>query len=162
MDPSVRVDPIYLTGWNGITFDVGGFSNITLGDAGAEYLRGQGADVSFHAAGSSGWGLMSNSATEAMQGGGYWTIGVDRDQYIEMDVVAGNMGWEPEAVDEMKNWLLTSVVKRVDLGVHEAVRQFLETGTVEEITVAISNDGVANTTSSGHIDPFSQEIDRAI
>jgi hypothetical protein len=62
----------------------------------------------------------------------------------------------------MKNWLLTSVVKRVDLGVHEAVRQFLETGTVEEIMVAISNDGVACTTSSGHIDPFSQKIDRAI
>jgi hypothetical protein len=92
VDPSVRVDPIYLTGWNGITFDVDGFCNIILGDAGAEYLRGQGADVIFHAAGSSGWGLMNNSATEAMQGGGYWTIGVDRDQYIEMDVVAGNMG----------------------------------------------------------------------
>ncbi len=162
VDSTVEVDQVYLTGWNGITFDVGGFSNITLGEAAADYLRGQGADVIFHAAGFSGWGLMNNSAIEAMGGGGYWTIGVDKDQYVEMDVVAGNMQWDPEAAAEMKNWLLTSVVKRLDLGIREAARQFVESGTVEEITIAIANDGVAYTTSGGHVDPFSHEIDLAI
>jgi basic membrane protein A len=64
----------------------------------------QGADVLYHAAGASGHGVF-----EAARESHVWAIGVDADQY-----------------DEMPGTVLTSMVKRGDVAVFEAIRAVVE------------------------------------
>lgn len=64
----------------------------------------QGADVLYHAAGATGHGVL-----EAARESRVWAIGVDADQY-----------------DEMPGTVLTSMVKRADVAVFEAIRAVAE------------------------------------
>jgi basic membrane protein A len=64
----------------------------------------RGADVLYHAAGASGHGVF-----EAAREGRVWAIGVDADQY-----------------DEMPGTVLTSMVKRGDVAVFDAIRAVVE------------------------------------
>jgi basic membrane protein A and related proteins len=64
----------------------------------------RGADVLYHAAGASGHGVF-----EAAREGRVWAIGVDADQY-----------------DEMPGTVLTSMVKRGDVAVFDAIRAAVE------------------------------------
>jgi basic membrane protein A len=64
----------------------------------------EGADVLYHAAGASGHGVF-----EAAKENRVWAIGVDADQY-----------------DEMPGTVLTSMVKRGDVAVFEAIRDVVE------------------------------------
>jgi basic membrane protein A len=64
----------------------------------------QGSDVLYHAAGASGHGVF-----EAARESHVWAIGVDADQY-----------------DEMPGTVLTSMVKRGDVAVFEAIRAVVE------------------------------------
>jgi basic membrane protein A len=64
----------------------------------------RGADVIYHAAGASGHGVF-----EAAREGRVWAIGVDADQY-----------------DEMPGTVLTSMVKRGDVAVFDAIRAVVE------------------------------------
>jgi basic membrane protein A and related proteins len=103
-----------------------------------ELARGQiaaGADVIYHAAGGSGGGLF-NAANEAVDGGNtVWAIGVDSDQYLT-------------AEEEVRDVILTSMLKRVDVAVFGAIEAFvngeLEAGVQ---TFDLSNDGVGYSTS---------------
>jgi basic membrane protein A and related proteins len=103
-----------------------------------ELARGQisaGADVIYHAAGGSGGGLF-NAAKEAVDGGAtVWAIGVDSDQYVT-------------AEEEVRDVILTSMLKRVDVAVFGAIEAFvngeLEAGVQ---TFDLSNDGVGYSTS---------------
>lgn len=78
-----------------------------------------GADVIFHASGSTGHGVF-----EASREGGVRAIGVDADQY-----------------DEMPGVVVTSMVKRVDVAVFEAIRSAVDgtfTGGVRRLGLAES------------------------
>jgi basic membrane protein A len=80
------------------------FSDPVKGKTLAESMFGQGADVVFHAAGSTG-----NGVIEAARERGKLAIGVDANQ---------------DAME--RGYVLTSMIKRVDVAVHEIIREVLE------------------------------------
>ena len=84
------------------------FVNPTAGEELSASMYDDGADVVYHAAGQSGLGLFK-AAVEADQ----LAIGVDADQYLT-------------ASPEEQPLILTSMLKRVDTAVYEAIRQAVE------------------------------------
>ena len=96
--PTCRVNAAYA----GTTPEA--FKDPAKGEAIATSQISAGADVVFHAAGSTGLGVFE--AARDMQA---WAIGVDADQY-----------------DEMPTVMLTSMVKRVDVVVYDAVQQVVQ------------------------------------
>src|SRR6266849_2496512 len=87
----------------------GSFDNVTVGKRVAQELLSKGVDVIFHAAGSGGLGAIMAVKEGSDSGRHLYAIGVDSDQ------------WQlaPNAV-------LTSMIKRVDLVVYQAVRDWVE------------------------------------
>ncbi|MGH2821222.1 MAG: BMP family lipoprotein [Actinomycetota bacterium] len=81
------------------------FNDPTKGEALSDKMYDAGADVVYHAAGASGAGLFKASA-EAQQ----YSIGVDSDQSLT-------------ASAEQRRWILTSMLKRVDVAVHDTIEQ---------------------------------------
>jgi DNA-binding SARP family transcriptional activator/basic membrane lipoprotein Med (substrate-binding protein (PBP1-ABC) superfamily) len=152
VDDSVEVDAIYLTS----DFDFSGFISKTMGSAASEYLMSRGSDVIFHAAGHSGWGMFESLTRHETD---IWGIGVDVDQYQQIEVLGF---FNEEEVDLIRGRMLTSVVKRLDLGIAEAIDQFASTGDVGHVFVSIATGGVQHTTTGGHITPWSAELDAAI
>ncbi len=84
------------------------------GASAAEQFMGEGADVIFGAGGPTGSGGIKRAAEE-----GIWVIGVDQDEYF----TTFGSGTTPGA-----DKLISSAVKRVDLGVYDQIFGFL-TGT---------------------------------
>jgi basic membrane protein A len=70
----------------------------------------QGADIIYHASGSTGLGVF-----EAARQSGKLAIGVDADQYAEMPCVKQSSGVEC--------FILTSMVKRIDVALFDAVKR---------------------------------------
>jgi basic membrane protein A len=87
----------------------GSFDNVSAGKQVGQDLVTKGADIVYHAAGSDGLGVIQAVKEARAAGKPVYVIGVDSDQ----SHVA------PEAV-------LTSMIKRVDLGVYEAVRDLTQ------------------------------------
>ncbi|ATB43514.1 ABC transporter [Cystobacter fuscus] len=87
----------------------GSFDNVSAGKQVAQDLVSKGADVIFHAAGSDGLGVIQSVKEARAAKKNVFVIGVDSDQ-------------SPLAPEAM----LTSMVKRVDLAVYEAVRDLRE------------------------------------
>ncbi|MCF6460935.1 BMP family lipoprotein [Clostridium sp. Cult3] len=80
------------------------FSDVSKGKAIATQMYQQGADIIFHASGDTG-----NGVIEAAKEQDKWAIGVDRDQnYLAPDNV------------------LTSAMKRVDVGVYNVVKELVD------------------------------------
>jgi basic membrane protein A len=96
----------------------------------------QGADVVYHAAGGSGAGLFEAAAERSESSGSkVWAIGVDSDQYLT-------------AAPEVQEYILTSMLKRVDVAVYEITKAqqdgaFGPGNTVYDLSV----DGVGYSTS---------------
>ncbi|MCB0968550.1 MAG: BMP family ABC transporter substrate-binding protein, partial [Ilumatobacter sp.] len=96
----------------------------------------QGADVVYHAAGGSGAGLFEAAAERSESSGAkVWAIGVDSDQYLT-------------AAPEVQEYILTSMLKRVDVAVFEITKaqqdgMFAAGNTVYDLSV----DGVGYSTS---------------
>ena len=73
-------------------------------------MYGQNADVVYHAAGGSGAGLFEAAAEQSESSGSkVWAIGVDSDQY-------------QTAAPEVQEFILTSMLKRVDNAVYEITK----------------------------------------
>jgi basic membrane protein A and related proteins len=87
----------------------GSFDNVAAGKQVGQDLVTKGADIVYHAAGSDGLGVIQAVKEARAAGKPVFVIGVDSDQ----------SHLAPEAV-------LTSMLKRVDLGVYEAVRDLAE------------------------------------
>ena len=126
-DPNASVDVKYIS-------QAPDFSGFNAPDRGKEIALGQygaGADVIYHAAGGSGGGLFS-AATEL---GDVWAIGVDSDQYLT-------------AGETVRDRILTSMLKEVDVAVFEAIKSFVE-GDLEAGVrrFDLANDGVGYSTS---------------
>lgn len=77
----------------------GSFSDASKGQAIANTMYSNGADIIYHAAGATGNGVFTEAKNRKKNGQKVWVIGVDRDQYDQ---------GMPE------NVTLTSMVKRVD------------------------------------------------
>jgi basic membrane protein A and related proteins len=141
-NPKIKVDVQYLSHGS----DTSGFASPDKGQAAAQGMLDNGADVIYSAAGSSGSG-----AIEAVNGvKGAWAIGVDSDQY------------EQASLAKYKDSILTSVVKNVDVGVYDLVKSVHDkaplTGTQ---TYSLAKGGVGLATSGGFIADIQPKIDAA-
>lgn len=107
-----------------------------------------GADVIYHAAGASGSGLFE-AARETSEGGDskVWAIGVDSDQY-------------ETAPDELQDYILTSMLKQVDVAVYETVAAQAD-GSFESgyRTFDLESGGVDYSTSGGFVDDIADQLD---
>ncbi|GAA4237065.1 BMP family ABC transporter substrate-binding protein [Actinomadura meridiana] len=120
-----------------------GFKDTGLGIEAAKGKLDQDADVIFHAAGGAGIGVIKTVGQA-----GKWAIGVDSDQYNQ------------PAVAGVKEQILTSMVKHVDLAVYDFVESVAK-GTFKAGTTKynLQNDGVGYATSGGKIDDIKARLD---
>lgn len=119
------------TGYAGTTPEA--FKDPAKGEALAASQISRGADVVFHASGTTGLGVF-----EAAHDMGAWAIGVDADQH-----------------DEMPGVVLTSMVKRVDVVVYDVVKQIVD----ERFAGGLHSFGLAeNGISYVHEGPHAEAI----
>ncbi len=144
INPDIEVLVQYLTE----PPDFSGFGDPAKGKEAGLAMYEQGADIVYHAAGGSGGGLFE-AAKETSESGGekVWAIGVDSDQYNT-------------AGDEVKDYILTSMLKRVDVAVYKTITNFVESGQQSGVAVFdLGADGVAYSTSGGFVDDIAAELD---
>lgn len=105
----------------------GAFDKPDLGKAAASQLYGQGADIVFHAAGSTGDGVFNEAKDRKSKGESVWVIGVDKDQSVTFG----------------KDITLTSMVKKVDEAVYRVSKDVIEGNFKAGITwLGLAEDGV--------------------
>ncbi len=107
-----------------------------------------GADVVYHAAGGSGAGLFeaAKAASDA-KGTKVWAIGVDSDQYNTSDAA-------------VKDYILTSMIKRVDVAVFEIIKAAMDANVTGGATrYDLSVDGVGYSKSGGFVDDIADQLD---
>ncbi|MFZ0531157.1 MAG: BMP family ABC transporter substrate-binding protein [Propionicimonas sp.] len=136
--PDIKIDVKYLTQ----PPDFSGFSSVDKGKAAAEGMYQNGADIVYHAAGGSGGGVFT-----AAKAAGKWAIGVDSDQ-------------AKTAAEDVRDIILTSMIKRVDVGVYTFIKSihdntFKAGNTVFDLKV----DGVGYSTTGGHIDDITTKLE---
>src|SRR5207247_1067833 len=106
INASIMIDHTYLTQ----PPDFSGFNSPDKAQVAAQAMYQAGADVVYHAAGGSGAGLFSAAATFSTQNNtNVWAIGVDSDQY-------------QTASAEEKPYILTSMLKKVDVAVYDKIK----------------------------------------
>ncbi|MCB0976696.1 MAG: BMP family ABC transporter substrate-binding protein [Acidimicrobiales bacterium] len=143
VNPDIKVQVKYISTGD----DFSGFSNPSKGKTIAEGLYDAGADVVYHASGGSGTGVFKAAATRDRL-----VIGVDSNQYLT------------STADEQK-CILTSMLKRVDVGVYGTILDYVKGAKLGGIKVYdLSNDGIGYATQGGQIkdsaqlDELKQEI----
>ena len=144
INPDIQIDVKYISQ----PPDFSGFADPADGKEIAAGMYGDGADVVYHAAGGSGAGLFT-AAKEASQSSGQqvWAIGVDSDQYLT-------------APDDEKPYILTSMLKRVDVAVYETIKAYVNDdfkGGYQ--TFDLAADGVGYATSGGFVDDIKDQLD---
>jgi basic membrane protein A len=142
--PDVEVDVKYISQ----PPDFSGFADPAKGKEIALGMYSGGADVVYHAAGGSGAGLFEAAKeTSDSKGTKVWAIGVDSDQHQTA----------PEAV---RPFILTSMIKRVDVAVYETVKAFVEGDFAGGYrTFGLADDGVGYSTSGGAIDDIAEQLE---
>jgi len=144
INPDIEVLVTYLTEFP----DFAGFNDPAAGKEAALAMYEDGADVVYHAAGGSGAGLFE-AARETSEASGtkVWAIGVDSDQY-------------ETAGAEVQQYILTSMLKRVDVAVFATINNFV-TGADQSGVVLfdLSADGVGFSTSGGFVDDIKGQLD---
>jgi basic membrane protein A and related proteins len=140
IDPNIEIQIQYLSQDD----PVKGFENPAGGQTAGTGMYDNGADIVYHAAGKSGLGLFD---AVAAAGEGNWAIGVDSDQYLTADAA-------------QKPHILTSMLKRVDVGVFEYVEAYANgeppTGFV---VYDLESGGVDYATSGGFVDDITGQLD---
>jgi basic membrane protein A len=136
VNPDIEVDVKYISQ----PPDFGGFNDPASGKEIATGQFSEGADVIYAAAGGSGGGLFEAARETSTADVKHWAIGVDSDQY--------------ELVDEpLKEFILTSMLKKVDVAVYETIKAVVEGEEVggKETIFDLSSDGVGYSTSGDHL-----------
>lgn len=138
VDPSIKIDSKYLTQ----PPDFSGFGDVAKGKAAAEGMYQSGADVVYHAAGGSGGGVFT-----AAKAAGKWAIGVDSDQALT-------------APEDVRDVILTSMIKRVDVGVYTFIKS-VHDGSFKGGTTLfdLKADGVGYSTTGGHVDAIKDKLE---
>lgn len=158
---SATVDAKYVTEFP----DFSGFNDPAKAKVIANGMIDAGTDVIYAAAGGSGKGLFEAAVDAAAMGKKVWTIGVDSDQYLTA------------SADEKKN-MLTSMLKRVDVAVFDAIESFIKgkklsavvgqvydndgklVGDAKGRRYNLKNDGVGLSASGGYLKKL--KIDAAV
>jgi len=142
VNPDIEIDISYITQ----APDFSGFNDPARGKEIAASMYQGGADVVYHAAGGSGGGLFE-AASEAGEPGEVWAIGVDSDQYLTVGA-------------PLNEYILTSMLKRVDVAVFETIKAFTEGDSAGGVSVFdLSVDGVGYATSGGFVDDIADQLD---
>jgi basic membrane protein A len=144
IDPDIRIDVKYISQ----PPDFSGFNDPAKAKEIAASMYQAGADVIYHAAGGSGLGMFQAAKEHAEATGSHvWGIGVDSDQYLTV----------PE---ELQPYVLTSMLKRVDVAVYESIKAVVE-GTFQGgyITFDLARDGVGYSTSGGFVDDIVPQLE---
>jgi basic membrane protein A len=116
--------------------DFSGFNDPAKGKEIATGQYAAGADVIYAAAGGSGGGLFEAAKETSTATAKHWAIGVDSDQYNLVDA-------------SLKPFILTSMLKKVDVAVYQTVKALTEGETVggKETIFDLKSDGVGYSTS---------------
>ncbi|MEM9200109.1 MAG: BMP family ABC transporter substrate-binding protein [Actinomycetota bacterium] len=149
VDPSIEVVAEYIT--DAPDFD--GFNQPDRAQVIATTMYEDGADVIYHAAGGAGNGMFQAAKDYSEDTGTkVWGIGVDSDQYNTIG-----------AVDEsLQEYVLTSMLKRVDVAVFEILKTQEEGGfTAGETRYDLSVDGVGYSTTGGYVDDIVDQLEEA-
>ena len=128
--------------------DFSGFNDPVKGKEIALAQYEAGADIIYHAAGGTGAGLFE-AAKEVSESTGskVWAIGVDADQYQTVS-------------DELKPYILTSMLKRVDNAVYLTIKAIVDGTFAGGVTVFdLSVDGVGYSTSGGYVDDIVDQLE---
>lgn len=144
INPDIEILVQYLTE----APDFSGFNDPAKGKEAALAMFEQGADIVYHAAGGSGGGLFeaAKEVTET-SGSKVWAIGVDSDQYLT-------------AGEDVQEYILTSMLKRVDVSVYSTITNFLgEDNQPGVVVFDLAADGVGYSTSGGFVDDIQAELD---
>lgn len=113
----------------------------------ANQMYSNGADVVYHAAGGSGAGLFQAAAETSADGDKVWAIGVDSDQYNTADA-------------SVQEFILTSMLKRVDVAIYEIISAGIsDTKTAGPTVYDLSVDGVGYSTAGGFVDDYVDQLD---
>jgi basic membrane lipoprotein Med (substrate-binding protein (PBP1-ABC) superfamily) len=136
IDPTIEILAEYLS------LDPSGFIRDDLAREAATRMYQRGADVVLHAAGAAGAGvfLAAREQSDALNRH-LWAIGADADQYFDVPVAE-------------RAHVLTSTIKRFDVGVYEMVRDYLDGGldpVRKELTLA--DGAVGYSTTGDHLPP---------
>jgi basic membrane protein A len=138
VNPNITIQVKYLTE----PPDFSGFGDPAKGKVAAEGMFQNGADVVYHAAGGSGGGVF-----EAAKAAGGLAIGVDSDQYLTADA-------------SVKDVIITSMLKRVDVAVYEAIKASVEGSPLTGVqTFDLSKDGVGYSDSNPEVSAFTAKAD---
>jgi basic membrane protein A len=144
IDPDIQIEVAYLTQPPDFT----GFNDPAKGKETAAGMFDAGADVVYHAAGGSGAGLFE-AAREASEAAGEqrWAIGVDSDQY-------------QSAPPEVQPYILTSMLKRVDVAIYETIEAQVNGEFVGGYqTFNLERDGVGYATSGGFVADIEDQLE---
>ena len=126
--------------------DFSGFNDPARGKEIAAGMYEAGADIVYSAAGGSGLGAFE-AAREAGEPGDVWAIGVDSDQY---ELVG----------EDLQPYLLTSMLKKVDVAVFETISETAGAGFSGGVKVFdAASGGVGYSTSGGFIDDIVDQLD---
>ncbi len=127
--------------------DFSGFNDPARGNEIGTAMYEQGADVVYHAAGGTGGGLFEAAKAYSEANGTHvWAIGVDSDQYNQVD-------------DALKPYILTSMLKRVDVAVYDTIEAFVNGEFTPGVNVFdLSVDGVGYSTSGGFVDDIADQL----
>ena len=147
VNPDIQIVAEYIT--DAPDFD--GFNQPDRAQVIATTMYEDGADIIYHAAGGAGNGMFqaAKDFTEDT-GSKVWGIGVDSDQYNTIG-----------AVDEsLQEFVLTSMLKRVDVAVFEILRTQQEGAFAAGPTVYdLSVDGVGYSTTGGFVDDIVDQLE---
>ncbi len=138
VNPNIEIDVNYLSQLP----DRSGSADVAKGKLAAQSMYQAGADVVYHAAGASGGGVF----TAAKEAGG-WAIGANSDQALT-------------AAPEVQDIILTSMVKKVDIGVYDFIKSVKEGDFEAGVKVMdLEADGVDYSLTDGHIDDIKGKLD---
>ncbi len=138
VNPDIKIQTKYLTQ----PPDTSGFADPAKGKTAAEGMYQNGADIVYHAAGGSGAGVF-----QAAKAANKLAIGVDSDQ-------------AKTAAPEVRDVILTSMIKRVDVAVMEWIKAATEGNDQSgNIVFDLKKGGVDYSTTGGKIDDITDKLD---
>jgi basic membrane protein A len=145
VNPDIVIDRQYISE----PPDFSGFNDAASGKVIAQSMFQNGADIVYHAAGGSGNGVFQ-AAKEYSEANNtkVWGIGVDSDQYNQ------------QALSDVKDYILTSMLKRVDVAVYNTIQAQVDGAFAAGAQVFdLSVDGVGYATSGGFVDDIVSQLD---
>jgi len=143
-NPDIKVISKYISA----APDVTGFNSPDKARDIANAMYAGGADIIYAAAGGAGAGVFEAAkATSDSSGSKVWAIGVDSDQYNTADPA-------------VKDFILTSMIKHVDVAVYEAIKAQMDGKVVGGPTrYDLKAGGVDYATSGGFVDDIKDKLD---